>query len=210
MSVHHGRYPYRAPEPWPPGGPSGPGRADHLSPWLEERLFDRRIVMLRGPLSAAVASQVAAALLTLDAMGVEPVQLHVSAPDGELTAAFTVVDAIDAMRAPVHAVVTAEAGGAAVAVLAAAERRLAYRHARIRLCEPRSETVAGTADEVAAAAGQYLRELEEMAVRLAEVTGQSRSRVEDDLSAGRILTSEQAREYGLIDEIVGERRDPAG
>jgi ATP-dependent Clp protease protease subunit len=173
---------------------------------LEERLFDRRIVMLRGPLSTGAASQVAAALLTLDAMGTEPVQLHVSAPDGELTAAFTVVDALDAMRAPVHAIVTAEAGGAAVAVLAAAQRRLAYRHARIRLSEPRSETVAGTADEVAAAAGQYLRELEEMAVRLAEVTGQPRSRVEDDLSAGRILTAEQAREYGLIDEIVGERR----
>jgi ATP-dependent Clp protease, protease subunit len=201
--------PYRGPEPWPqPGGPSGSGRPEHLSPWLEERLFDRRIVMLRGPLSPAVSSQVAAALLTLDAMGVEPVQLHVSAPDGELTSAFTIVDAIDAMRAPVHAVVTAEAGGAAVAVLAAAERRLAYRHARIRLSEPRSEAVAGTADEVAAAAGQYLRELEEMAVRLADVTGQPRSRVEDDLSAGRILTAEQAREYGLIDEIVGERRDP--
>jgi ATP-dependent Clp protease protease subunit len=205
MPVHHGRYPYRTPEPWPPP-PSGPGPAEHLSPWLEERLFDRRIVMLRGPLSPGTASQVAAALLTLDAMGTETVQLHVSAPDGELTAAFTVVDALDAMRAPVHAVVTAEAGGAAVAVLAAAERRLAYRHARIRLSEPRSETVAGTADEVAAAAGQYLRELEEMAVRLAEVTGQPRSRVEDDLSAGRILTAEQAREYGLIDEIVGERR----
>jgi ATP-dependent Clp protease protease subunit len=200
--------PYRGPEPWPqPGGPAGSGRPEHLSPWLEERLFDRRIVMLRGPLSPAVSSQVAAALLTLDAMGVEPVQLHVSAPDGELTAAFTIVDAIDAMRAPVHVVVTSEAGGAAVAVLAAAEQRLAYRHARIRLSEPRSEAVAGTADEVAAAAGQYLRELEEMAVRLAEVTGQPRSRVEDDLSAGRILTAEQAREYGLIDEIVGERRD---
>jgi ATP-dependent Clp protease protease subunit len=204
MSAH--RYPYRAPDPWPPGGPAGPERDHPLSPWLEERLFDRRIVMLRGPLSTAGASQVAAALLTLDAMGVEPVQLHIFAPDGELTAAFTVIDAIDAMRAPLHAVVTAEAGGAAVAVLAAAERRLAYRHARIRLSEPRSETVAGTADEVAAAAGQYLRELEEMAVRLAEVTGQPRSRVEDDLSAGRILTAEQARDYGLIDEIVGERR----
>jgi ATP-dependent Clp protease protease subunit len=56
---------------------------------------------------------------------------------------------------------------------------------------------------VTAAAGQYLRELEELAVRLAEVTGQPRSRVEDDLSAGRILTAEEAREYGLIDEIVG-------
>jgi ATP-dependent Clp protease protease subunit len=64
--------------------------------------------------------------------------------------------------------------------------------------------VAGTADEVAAAAGRYLRELEELAVRLAEVTGQPRSRVEDDLSAGRVLSAAEAQEYGLVDEIVGK------
>jgi ATP-dependent Clp protease protease subunit len=103
----------------------------------------------------------------------------------------------------VHAVVTSEVGGAAVAVLTAAEKRLAFKHARIRLNEPRVASVAGTADQVTAAAGQYLRELEELAVRLAEMTGQPRSRVEDDLSSGRILTAEEAREYGLIDEIVG-------
>jgi ATP-dependent Clp protease protease subunit len=178
-----------------------------MAPWLEERLFDRRIVMLRGPLTVAAASHAAAALLTLDAMGTEPIELHVNASDGDLASAFAVVDALDAMKAPVHAVVTAQVGGAAVAVLAAADRRLAYRHARIRLAEPRATAMAGTADEVAAAAGQYLRELEELAVRLAEVTGQPRSRVEDDLSAGRTLTAEEAREYGLVDDIVGRRTD---
>jgi ATP-dependent Clp protease protease subunit len=199
--VREDHNPWRVPPVPPPGGDEG------MSPWLAERLFDRRIVMLQGPLTGPAASQAAAALLTLDAMGAELVQLHLSAPDGDLNAAFAVVDAIDAMRAPLHVVVTAQAGGAAVALLAAADRRLAYRHARIRLAEPRSAAVAGTADEVAAAAGQYLRELEELAVRLAEVTGQPRSRVEDDLSAGRILTAEQAREYGLIDEVVGQRPD---
>jgi ATP-dependent Clp protease protease subunit len=193
-------YPFRRPDPGrvPPEPPPVA-----MSPWLAERLFDRRVVMLHGPLTGAAANQTAAALLTLDAMGVEPVQLHLSAPDGELAAAFAVVDAVDAMRAPVHVVVTALVGGAAVAVLAAADRRIAYRHARIRLNEPRAAAVAGTADEVAAAAGQYLRELEELAVRLADVTGQPRSRVEDDLSGGRVLTAEEAKEYGLIDEIAG-------
>jgi ATP-dependent Clp protease protease subunit len=193
--------------PSPPGVPSQPpGAAEGLPPWLEERLFDRRIVMIRGSLTGPAATQAAAALLTLDAMGTEPVELHVAAPDGELTAAFAVVDALEAMRAEVRAVVTAEAGGAVLAVLAAAKRRTAYRHARIRLAEPRAATVAGTADEVAAAAGQYLRELEELALRIVAATGQPRSRVEDDMSAGRVLTAAEAQEYGLIHEVVGGGR----
>jgi ATP-dependent Clp protease protease subunit len=202
-------FPYR-PDPWhvPSGQPAGPGHGERLSAWLDERLFDRRIVVLRGPLDGSTASQVAAALLTLDTMGTETVQLHMSAHDGELAAAFAIVDAMDTLRAPVHAVVTSEVGGAAVAILAAAKRRLAFRHARIRLAEPRVATVAGTADEVTAAAGQYLRELEEMALRLVDVTGQPRSRIEDDLNAGRVLTAEQAREYGLIDEILGPADKP--
>jgi ATP-dependent Clp protease protease subunit len=201
MRLVHARFPYPQPDrdrvpPEPPGGAG-------LSPWLEERLFDRRIVVLRGPLTGPAASQTAAALLTLDALGTAPVQLHVSALDGELPAAFAVVDAIDVMRAPLHAVVPAEAGGAALAVLAAARRRLAYRHARFHLTEPRATAAAGTADQVAAAAGEYLRELEELVVRLAEATGQPRSRVEDDLSTGRILTAQQAKEYGLVDDVLG-------
>ena len=185
------------PEPFPGGGPTIPG-------WLEERLFDQRIVMIRGPLTGPVASGLAAALLTLDATGPAPVQLHVASSDGDLNAAHAVIDVMDAMAAPVHAVVTSEAGGAVLAVLAAAERRSAYRHARFKLAEPRAAGVTGTADEVAAAAGQHLRELEEVVLRLVEVTGQTRSRIEDDLSAGRVLSAAEARDYGLIDEVIGK------
>ena len=196
-----GQPPHHSPEPWPlpqPGaGPALPG-------WLEERLFDQRIVMVRGALTTESATGIAAALLTLDAAGPAPVQLHVASEGGELGAALAVIDVIDAMVAPVHALVTAQAGGAVVAVLAAADKRMAYRHARFKLTEPRASGVTGTADEVTRAAGQHLRELEEVVLRLVEVTGQPRSRVEDDLSAGRSLTAQEAVEYGLIDEIVGK------
>ena len=186
-----------SPEPWQQSGPGVPG-------WLEEKLFDQRIVMVRGQLTSDEATGVAAALLTLDAAGPEAVQLHLASPGGELGAALSVIDVIDSMAAPVHAVVTSQAGGAVVALLAAAERRAAYRHARLKLTEPRSAGVTGTADEVARAAGQHLRELEEITLRLVEVTMQSRSRIEDDMSAGRTLTAQEALDYGLIDEIIGK------
>jgi ATP-dependent Clp protease, protease subunit len=202
MDVRWQPPPDRRPEAWPPvptPGPSMPG-------WLEERLFDQRIVLLRGQLTAQDATGVAAALLTLDAAGPEPVQLHIASPGGELAAAHAIIDVIDAMSAPVHAVITSEAGGAVLAVLAAAEQRSAYKHARFKLAEPHAAGVTGTANEVAAAAGQHLRELEEIVLRLVEVTGQTRSRVEDDLSAGRVLSAQEALEYGLIDTIVGHRK----
>jgi ATP-dependent Clp protease protease subunit len=194
--------PPERPRPWEVP-PNGTGASDEMTSWLAERLFDQRIVVLSGAITGPVATRTAAALLTLDALGAEPVRLHLSSPDGDLGAAFAIVDALDAMRAPVHALVTGQLGGAAVLVLAAADRRLAYRHARIRLSEPRTVSVSGTADEVAASAGQYLRELEELAERVATATGQPRSRIEDDLSTGRTLSAEQAREYGLVDEVVG-------
>lgn len=193
---------------WPPPperGTEGPPGAAGVPGWLEERLFDQRIVMLRGTLTGPVATGVAAALLTLDAAGPAPVQLHVASPGGELAAAHAVVDVIDALTADVHALVTTQAGGAVLAVLAAARRRSAYRHARFTLSEPRASGLTGTADEVTAAAGRHLRELEEIVLRLVDVTGQSRSRIEDDLAAGRTLTAAEARAYGLIDTVVGEQ-----
>jgi ATP-dependent Clp protease protease subunit len=206
MNLRWQPVPHHNPDPWPPSPPTGP----NLPGWLEERLFDQRIVMVRGPLGQEAATGIAAALLTLDAAGAEPVQLHVASSGGELGAALAVIDVIDSMTAPVHAVVTSEAGGAVLAVLAASQQRAAYRHARFKLAEPRAAGVTGTADEVAAAAGQHLRELEEVVLRLVEVTGQPRSRIEDDLAAGRSLSAAEARDYGLIDTVVGdEKRGPS-
>lgn len=199
-----GRMPYH--QPPDPDRDAPPGPPDAVSPWLQERLFDRRIVMLSGYLHGAAASQVGAALVTLGEVSAEPIQLHVSVMDGELSSAYAVVDAMEAIAAPVDVVVPAQTGGAALAVLVAARKRLAYPHARIRLSEPRAAMASGTADRVAAAAGEYLRELEELIVRLAEVTAKPRSQIEDDLSAGRVLAAAEAKEYGLIDDIIGPAR----
>src|SRR5213076_629796 len=138
------------------------------------------IVLLQGAVTTPAANRAAAALLTLDALGTDPVKLHVNAAEGELTAVFALIDALDVMRAPVHATAVGEVGGAVLGVFVAARRRLAYPHSRFRLAEPAATGVAGTADQVAAAAGRYLQVLDDLVVRVAQVTGQPRSRVEDD------------------------------
>jgi ATP-dependent Clp protease protease subunit len=190
-----------------PDHATGQAPVPELPPWLAERLFERRIVFLRGQLTADSAGVAAATLLSLDALGTDPVQLHLAAPDGELPAALTLIDTIDGMRAPVHAVATAEVGGAAIGVYAVAGQRLAYRHARFRLAEPRVAAISGNAEQVAAAAGHHLRALEDLLVRVAAATGQPRSRVEDDFSRVILLDAEQASDYGLVDEITGTAGD---
>jgi ATP-dependent Clp protease protease subunit len=193
---------------WPEQPPSPADSDPSLAPWLEEKLFDRRIVILQGTVNGAAATRTAATLLTLDAQGVQPVDLHLRSPDGDLDAVFAVIDAIDVMHAPVHALATAEVGGAAVGLYAVAPHRKAFPHTRFRLREPRAAGISGNAEDVAHAAGQHLRALDDLIVRIAEATGQPRSRVEDDLSRGRQLTAEEAREYGLVHEIVAPGRKP--
>ncbi|HTJ34035.1 MAG TPA: ATP-dependent Clp protease proteolytic subunit [Dactylosporangium sp.] len=172
------------------------------APWLDEQLFGRRMVFLRGPIEPEMASRTAATLLALDAAGAEPISMHMSAERGTLAAVWTLVDAIDSLQAPVHATAVGEVSGAALGVFCAAARRSAFAHARFRLAEPRVSSPGGNADQVVAEAGRYLRDLEDLILRISGATGQPRSRVEDDLQSGRFLTAQDAVEYGLVAEIV--------
>jgi ATP-dependent Clp protease protease subunit len=186
----------RRPDDEPPMPP-----AQH-APWLDEQLFGRRMVFLRGPIEPEMASRAAATLLALDAMGTDPISLHLSADHGSLTAVWTLVDALDAVHAPVHATAVGEVSAAALGVFCAATQRSAFAHARFRLAEPKVTSPGGTADQVVAEAGRYLRDLEDLILRIAAATGQPRSRVEDDLQAGRFLSADDALAYGLITAIV--------
>ncbi|MFI5909440.1 ATP-dependent Clp protease proteolytic subunit [Dactylosporangium sp. NPDC051541] len=172
------------------------------APWLDEQLFGRRMVFLRGPIEIEMAARAAATLLALDAAGPEPISVHMSADQGSLAAVWTLVDAIESLQAPVHATAVGEVSGAALGVFCAAAERAAFAHARFRLAEPKVSSPGGTADQVVAEAGRYLRDLEDLILRIAAATGQPRSRVEDDLSAAKVLTAAEAVDYGLIASIV--------
>ncbi len=199
----------RLPPPFPlPGrpGPPGPGApGPETEPWgrsVRDRLFEQRVVFLWGPLDDPAAGRLAAELMTLDATGDDPVQLHVDSPGGTLEAAFCLIDVIDLLGVELTATCVGQAVGPVIGPLAVAHHRRATGHARFRLSEP-VLTTTGRAGELASWAESQRRQLRRFCERVGEAVGKPPDTVAGDLSRGRFLDAREALEYGLVDEICG-------
>jgi ATP-dependent Clp protease protease subunit len=182
----------------PPGGPPD----DHRWKSVRDRLFEQRVVFLWGPLDDLTASHLAAELMTLDATGDDPVQLHIDSPGGTLEAALCLVDVIDLLGVELTATCVGQAVGPVLGPLAVAHHRRATAHARFRLSEPVFE-LSGPAREIDAQAAGHRAQLRRFCERLAPALGRPAESLEQDLATGRFLDAAQALEYGLIDEVCG-------
>jgi ATP-dependent Clp protease, protease subunit len=191
--------------PWEPPGrqpAAEPPRGAPTTPSAADLLFDRRIVLASGRIDADLATDLSARLIMLDGASDAPVALHLRAPDADLEAAFAVADTIGVLSCPVDVVVIGQAGGPALLILAAGRRREMTPHATLLLTEPRTHAE-GPATDVAIHEEEYRRKMDAFYLRLAEATGREVDEIRDDAREGRMLTAEQARAYGLIQEIAG-------
>jgi ATP-dependent Clp protease protease subunit len=184
--------------------PGDPPSRRRLAVWLQQQLFERRIVLVTGRLDDDVAVEAAAALVTLDAAADEPIELHLDSPDGTLEAAFILIDAIDRLRATLRVQCRGQVGGPAIGVVAAADHRTAAPHARFRLSQPVAQ-FAGTPDHVAARSRQQQELLWRLHARLAQRTGRPAEEIAEDMRHGRYLDATEALVYGLIDEVGSAR-----
>jgi ATP-dependent Clp protease protease subunit len=166
--------------------------------WLAQRLLDQRVVTLSGQVDDEAANRAVAQLGLLDATGDAPVGLRLSGVGADLGVTLTLVDALDLMGAPVHATCLGTLSGPAVALLAVANRRVAGRHATVHLCEPRSpHGIPGREVEILAA--EHARQLRHLQERIAEACGRPADEIAADMRAGKLLTADEARDYGLVD-----------
>jgi ATP-dependent Clp protease, protease subunit len=208
--------------PWAPGTPGaprnpgtpppgGPGPVPQTRVWMDPhadwqdllyaRLLEQRIVMASGPLDSDAATRLSAQLLTLDAEGSEPIRLEMQNLQADLQAVLAVMGVLDTLHAPVTGQVSGEIRGAAVGLLSACRRRLAYPSAVVALAEPRME-LGGTVRAVTERQQQAERMLDSLYYRLAEVTGRPADEVREDFRLGRTLTVAEAIGYGLLDDRV--------
>jgi ATP-dependent Clp protease protease subunit len=193
------------PPSWTPPGPPdrAPGESG-LELELADRLLARRVVMLSGTLDRHAASTAAARLMILDADSAEPIELTLSCPDGDLEAALMLAETVDLARARVTAMLLSTLGGPAVAVAAAADRRVAHPGGRVLLREPRISAT-GRAEDLVSAAEQHAHLVGQLCGWLARATGRSTEEIAADLSRGRVLSAQQAVDYGLVHELLPPR-----
>jgi ATP-dependent Clp protease protease subunit len=197
-----------------PGGPQpgAPAPQPILPSWYEptsislerelaDRLLAQRTILVDGRLDESLASHVAAQLLLLDARGNNPVTVHLSSSESELDAALALAGAIDLISSPVHVVARGTVRGPAIAVLAAAAQREAHRHTVFVLSTPKVNAD-GTADQLAAFADQHERQLARLRELIAHATGRSADEVSNDLDPGRVLSAQEAKDYGLITQLL--------
>jgi ATP-dependent Clp protease protease subunit len=202
----HRTSPWQPDRPPPSAPPIAPSTvvpfpaAETPGGWLQQQLLGRRIVLARGHLGHDLATVVCAQLLTLDAEGDDPAELHLSTPDGDLDAALTVLDAMGVLRITVRALAVGTVGGPALAVFAAAPERLAFPHATFHLTEP-ALRADGSASEVAAHEAHYRGLLTSLYERIAEATGREVDQIREDARRGTFLTAEDALSCGLATKI---------
>lgn len=167
-----------------------------------ERLHQRRVVFLRGPLDDATADEMVAELIELDSASDADVSLLIASPEGSFRGTLAVHDVMRAMGARVHTRCVGTAGPAPAVLLASGTgTRSASPNARVMLGPPRG-AIDGAARDLETQAEEATRLRRRVAGLLAERTGQPLERVDADIDRDRWLSADEAREYGLIDEVA--------
>lgn len=163
-------------------------------------LFARRVVFLQGELTSDKASETAAALLTLDALGDEHVELRLQAPTGSWEAAGVLIDVIDVLGVPVHTIALGVVGGGAVGVLAAGSRRSIAPHARLHLRHP-DTSATGRPGDITRTIDAHRALQAEFQRLLAERTGRPELEIEEEWGRGGYLDAPSAIALGYADSL---------
>lgn len=178
------------------------------------RLLSERIIFLGTSIDDDVANVVMAQMLHLDHESHETdIQLYINSPGGSNTALTAIYDTMGFVRADVATVCMGQAASAAAVLLAsgAPGKRAALAHSRVLLHQPSGEG-RGQAADLEIQAAEILRVRSQVEEILARHTGQTRERLRADTDRDKIFTADQAREYGLVDNVISGRGEvaPAG
>ena len=171
---------------------------------IYSRLLKDRIIMLSGEINDTVANSVVAQLLFLDAQDPDKdIFLYVNSPGGSVTAGMAIYDTMNFVNADVQTIVIGMAAsmGSVLATAGTKGKRFALPNAEIMIHQPLGGAQ-GQATEIEIAARHILATRERLNKILVERTGQPLEVIERNTDRDNYMTAQQAKEYGLIDEVM--------
>ena len=173
------------------------------------RLMMDRIIFLGYPVNDEVANIITAQLLFLESTDrTRDIQLYINSPGGSITAGMAIYDTMQYVKNDVTTICIGQAASMAALLLSAgqAKKRLALPNSRILIHQPSMGGLSGQATDIDIHAREILRMREITNQLLAKHTGQKLDKVEKDVERDFIMNSQQAKEYGIIDDIIYKTR----
>ena len=171
---------------------------------IYSRLLKDRIIMLGSQIDDNVANSIVSQLLFLQAQDSEKdIYLYINSPGGSVTAGFAIYDTIQHIKPDVQTICIGMAASMGSFLLAAGAKgkRFALPNAEVMIHQPLGGAQ-GQATEIEIAANHILKTREKFNRILSERTGQSIEKIQQDTDRDNFLTAAEAKEYGLIDEVM--------
>ncbi len=174
------------------------------------RLLRERIIFLGTPIDDMVSNLVVAQLLFLEAEDPEKdIFLYINSPGGSVTAGMAIYDTMKHIRPKISTICVGLAASMGAFLLSAGEKgkRLSLPHARIMIHQPLGGAQ-GQATDIAIMAKEILYHKTRLNQLMAEHTGQPLERIERDTDRDFFMSAEEAKEYGLVDQVIVRRPVP--
>ena len=174
------------------------------------RLLMDRIIFLGTPINDDVANIVIAQLLFLDADNPgRDINMYINSPGGSVSAGLAIYDTMQFLKSPVSTMCMGMAASMGAFLLAAGSpgKRMALPHARIMIHQPSQSGGGGSASDIEIQAKEILYLKGKMNTLLAKHTGQPVEQIDRDTDRDRWMSAEDAKGYGLVDNIVANRTE---
>jgi ATP-dependent Clp protease protease subunit len=175
---------------------------------IYSRLLKERIIFLGGPITDQVANSIIAQLLFLASKDPEKeIQFYINSPGGMVTAGLAIYDTMQYIKCPISTVCVGMAASMAATLLAAGTKgkRYALPNSEILLHQVMGG-VTGEAVEIEITAKQIMKIKDKINKILAKHTGQPLEKIEKDTDRDFYLSADEAKEYGLIDEVIRPKK----
>jgi ATP-dependent Clp protease, protease subunit len=173
------------------------------------KLFEERIIFLGVQIDDASANDVMAQLLCLESADPDrEISMYINSPGGSFTSLMAIYDTMQFIRPDIQTVCLGQAASAAAVLLAAGTpgRRLAVQNARILIHQPAVESIYGQVSDLEIQAAEISRMRRLLESTLAKHSGRTPAQVREDIERDKILTADEAKEYGIVDEIIQSRK----